>query len=83
MMSFYQRFKEWLFPNTKKYDEEELLYKQLTGSGCPDCGNQEFEEGPSASISVNIRCSNPECHSEFNIAPMMRFAERIRYTPKD
>lgn len=76
----FSRIKQWLWPPEARYDEEEILYNQLVGLGCPDCGNKEFEEGPTASISVNIRCSNPDCHSEFNIAPMMRFAERIRHT---
>lgn len=82
-MGLFERFKQWLRPRDAIYDEEEILYNQLVGLGCPDCGNKEFEEGPSAGIATNIRCSNEECHSEFNIAPMMRFAERIRHTKEE
>ena len=79
-MSLIKRIKQIFQPRNPS--EEEKLFDQLSKFGCPDCGCSEFQEGPSASIAVNIRCANEECHSEFNIAPMMRFAERINHVAK-
>ena len=56
----------------------EKLFDQLKNKGCPDCGCRDFDQGPEAGLSVNIRCSNQTCHSEYNIAPMMGWAERIK-----
>ena len=69
------------YKNTRRYSasgEHELLFDQLSQKGCPDCGCSDFNEGPSAGLSVNIRCANEECHSEFNIMPMGGWAERIK-----
>lgn len=65
---------------TPKKDPSEEMFDHLREKGCLDCGSHDFLEGPSASIAVNIKCDN--CGSEYNIAPMMRFAERIRHVPK-
>ncbi len=32
---------------------------------CPDCGGDEFLEGPRGGLAVNIRCK--QCGAEFNI----------------
>lgn len=78
MPSLFQRIKERFWPTS--YDHEEELFHQLVNHGCPDCGGTEFLEGPSASIAQNIKCD--KCGSEYNIAPLMHFAERIRHVPK-
>ena len=55
------------------------LQKAFYGEGkCPDCGAKEhFLKGPEAGMSINIKCANPECGSEFNVCPEARFIERI------
>jgi hypothetical protein len=44
---------------------------------CPDCKGHDFLEGPHGALSVNIKCANPDCRSEFNVCPEVRFIERI------
>lgn len=80
-MSWIKRFKQWIWPRAT--DEEESLFIQLSQRGCPDCSNDSFEEGPEAGLAMNIRCSNINCHSEFNVAPMLHFAERINHVTED
>ena len=46
------------------------------GYTCPDCKGHEFWEGPHGGLSVNIKCANPKCGSEFNVCPPY-FIERI------
>ena len=79
-MNPFKRFKEWLWPSLAS-DSEESLCEYLQKYGCPDCDCDTWEVGPEAGMATNIRCAG--CHSEFNIAPMLGFAERIRYTANE
>ncbi len=36
---------------------------------CPDCAGAEFNMGPQGGMSQNIKCANPDCGSEFCVAP--------------
>ncbi len=77
--------------NTPKEDEELLDYSRspefIEGQKlkdafypkpkCPDCGGEKFLPGPRGGLSMNIKCANPDCGSEFNICPTMRSVERI------
>lgn len=47
---------------------------ELKDGYCPDCGGEEYWEGPSGGASINICCMS--CLSAFNIGPG-NFAERI------
>ncbi len=42
---------------------------------CPDCGSEDFREGPSGGISTNIMCAS--CNHWFNTTPVVRQFERI------
>jgi transposase-like protein len=33
-------------------------------NGCPDCGSNDFLEGPHGGLSINFKCA--KCNSEFN-----------------
>jgi len=33
---------------------------------CPDCGKNDWYEGPHGGLAVNIKCANPECGRKFN-----------------
>ena len=46
---------------------------------CPDCSGEEFFEGPSGGLSVNIRCG--KCGNWFNHSPFS--LERIRWNPPE
>ena len=43
---------------------------------CPDCG-WRLDEGPSAGLCTNLRCSNPKCRSEFNMVIAPDVIERL------
>lgn len=43
--------------------------------GCPDCKANNFFEGPSAGVCVNVECA--KCGSRFNVEIMSGTAERI------
>ena len=34
---------------------------------CPDCGGDEFFEGPQGGLCQNFKCATPTCGSRFNI----------------
>lgn len=36
---------------------------------CPDCKGESFFMGPKGGAAQNVKCANPECGSEFNLAP--------------
>ena len=36
---------------------------------CPDCESGDFLEGPSGGGSTNVKCSNKQCGSLFNLMP--------------
>ena len=55
-------------------DPAYLLFMQLKKK-CPDCLSKEFAEGPSGSLSTNIKCCG--CGAKFNVTPMIERAERI------
>jgi hypothetical protein len=57
-----------------------LMFRVKMGSNqvfCPDCGGQQWNEGPSAGISTNYACANEDCGSRFNITLPVKWAERI------
>lgn len=37
--------------------------------GCIFCGSEQFFEGPSGGMMVNLYCANEECEAGFNIPP--------------
>lgn len=41
---------------------------------CPDCGGEEFIDGPRGGLSRNMKCATAWCGSEYNIA---RYEGRI------
>jgi hypothetical protein len=46
----------------------------------PCCGGTEFYEGPHGGMNVNIKCANPACGQEWNIAAFngsIIYAEKI------
>ena len=45
--------------NVKKWDRD-TFFK----NGCPDCGSNDFLEGPSGGLSINIKCA--KCDHKFN-----------------
>lgn len=59
--------KDTVFETAKGECRDDLLNFAQTGR-CPDCGNDQFYEGPSGGMNVNILCANSECGSRFNIA---------------
>lgn len=63
------------------------LYAKLTANGkcytCADC-SAPLQAGPEGGMSVNMRCSNKECRSKFNVTPFIRIADRIgKAEPQD
>src|SRR5215475_12729377 len=42
---------------------------------CPDCGDNEWFEGPSGGMSTNIKCA--KCGLWLNHTPVLGLAERI------
>jgi len=36
---------------------------------CPNCGGNQWYEGPSGGMSINIKCANPRCGLWFNHTP--------------
>lgn len=36
---------------------------------CPNCGSNQWYEGPSGGMSTNIKCANPDCGLWFNSTP--------------
>ncbi|MGA2178813.1 MAG: hypothetical protein ABSH15_04440 [Verrucomicrobiota bacterium] len=41
----------------------------LDAGKCPDCGSEQFLEGPHGGMNVNIQCAG--CQAEFNIIPRL------------
>lgn len=37
---------------------------------CPDCESGKFLRGPEGGGSVNVKCSNKDCGSKFNMMPL-------------
>jgi len=35
---------------------------------CPDCGQENFYEGPHGGLCVNLECANPACTTRINVA---------------
>jgi hypothetical protein len=46
-----------------------LIYALYNQHACPDCNGDKFSMGPQGGMCQNIKCSNPDCGSEFNLAP--------------
>lgn len=55
-------------------DNEKLKDLFLKYECCPDCGSENYTEGPSGGASINIQCTG--CEHWFNMALPM-FVERI------
>jgi len=47
-------------------DEDKLMGLFLKYNCCPDCGGEQFMEGPSGGMSTNVRCSS--CKHWFNMS---------------
>jgi hypothetical protein len=50
---FWDRFKK-----RRVIDTEEMPAEIR---GCPNCGSEQFYEGPSGGLAINIKCANPKC----------------------
>lgn len=50
-------------------------------NGCPDCQSDNFLEGPSGGMCVNVKCEN--CGHTFNIFPMLGAGHRISPTEEE
>jgi hypothetical protein len=47
-------------------DEDKLMTLFLEHNCCPDCGSENFTEGPSGGMSTNVRCEG--CKHWFNMS---------------
>src|SRR5215469_15192280 len=56
-------------------DKPELFNAGRFDGTCPDCGNEEWLEGPSGGMSTNIKCT--KCGLWLNHTPVLGLAERI------
>lgn len=59
----------WPFRKKSEAPLDPVFEALANRHACPDCGGTEFNMGPQGSMSQNIKCSNPECGSEFCAAP--------------
>lgn len=55
-------------------DKDKLRKAFLKYEACPDCGSENFMEGPSGGMSQNVKCGG--CGHWFNLA-LPLFIERI------
>jgi hypothetical protein len=46
-----------------------LVYALYNQHACPDCNGDKFTMGPQGGGCQNIKCSNLDCGSEFNVSP--------------
>jgi DNA-directed RNA polymerase subunit RPC12/RpoP len=58
-------------------DDNKLKEAFMKYNACPDCGGEEFREGPYGGMSRNVRCAN--CGHQFNWALPISI-ERIHIT---
>jgi len=56
-----------------KSTDKEITDYMRKNNRCPDCGGDDFREGPSGGMSTNIMCAG--CGARFNMSPFG--AERI------
>jgi hypothetical protein len=49
--------------------EDPVFHALAVDHKCPDCCGEKFNMGPQGGASQNIKCSNPECGSEFCVGP--------------
>lgn len=56
-------------PFKKKEPVDPLIDALYNRHVCPDCGGDTFSMGPQGGMCQNIKCCNPDCGSEFNLAP--------------
>jgi hypothetical protein len=71
-------------PPPKNGREEWRLGGYIKTSICPDCGGEDFYEGPRGGMNVNLFCSNSKCRHGFNVANFGDdgvWAERIHDGP--
>lgn len=47
-------------------DDDKLMELFLKHNCCPDCGSEQFMEGPSGGMSTNVRCAG--CKHWFNMS---------------
>jgi hypothetical protein len=47
---------------------EELTKWFAENGSCPDCGCENWVEGPRGGLSQNVACANSGCGAEFNVA---------------
>jgi DNA-directed RNA polymerase subunit RPC12/RpoP len=55
-------------------DDDKLKDAFLEYNACPDCGSQNFKEGPSGGMATNVKCAG--CGHWFNLA-LPLFIQRI------
>lgn len=58
-------------------DNDKLMDLFMKYNACPDCGSENFMEGPSGGMATNVKCRG--CGHWFNLALPM-FIERIHVT---
>ena len=59
----------WPFSKKTETAVDPLTYALYNQHSCPDCGQDRFTMGSQGGACQNIKCANPECGSEFNVAP--------------
>lgn len=66
-----------LIKRKKNNTTEKSLFEQMQNGRCPDCDTDPMRiiEGPTGGLSTNIKCVS--CNAQFNICPVIEFAERI------
>jgi hypothetical protein len=57
------------FPKKIAEPVDPLIYALYNSHMCPDCDCDKFTMGPQGGMCQNIKCANPDCGSEFNVAP--------------
>lgn len=66
----------WTGMQESDADKRLNLEHVLLNGTCPDCRVGHFIEGPRGGASINVKCDNTSCRSEFNLMlPIM--VERI------
>jgi hypothetical protein len=69
MFNLFGYLKNLFCKSEQPKSKEDILLESLGKGVCPDCQGREFYFGPHGGVSQNIKCVNPECNSEFCVAP--------------
>ena len=72
---------KWLGKSNRDFNTATMTDTQVINTGhLPCCGHEEYLAGPTAGISQNIQCSNPDCGQKWNLAFLQGicfYAEKI------